>query len=458
MTTIGSMDPASYMSILDPTGALGQDAVRNFLGKTQTDPNLMNRTIERAQNNEVKLTAGSFERIKGKGPTQAAGSVTWAAPPSQQYSQARDKVGNFTAQPIEKAGKIHIVSEDGKKAMGLKPEEFKQWVDERMNCGNPRIAADTQKFLDANGIVKTASGSYMVPVQPNQAALQAAFPGNTMQNPVSSGVLGTLQNNSWLLPTMGFASGGIGGLVMGLIGAKALKSTANSMTSGGALAPGLLGAGGAGTVNYLGGSSFTGGLGTTATAMGLLTGGGDFAEGLAFQMKTQMRTMAEDAKMNSLISMCNNPGIPIEDLIAMFMAQMSDTYDIKLREKMEETARAEKIENDVAQMKRDGDYQAGLVKGNASMIGGMLSMVPGVGMLAGAGVAMAGQTAAAGMQAMTDAKIAMKEAALGKTKSSTILMQEIQILMNKWKQVTELLSNLSKTIHDMAMTPIRNLR
>ena len=85
-------------------------------------------------------------------------------------------------------------------------------------------------------------------------------------------------------------------------------------------------------------------------------------------------------------------------------------------------------------------------------------MIPGIGAMIGAGISMTGQAAASAISQQTDMKIAMKEAALGKTKSSTILMQEIQILMNKWKQVNELLSNLAKTMNDMAMTPIRNLR
>jgi hypothetical protein len=379
------------------------------------------------------------------GDEEGAGSVTWAAPPSQQYSQAAQKAGSGAAVPIEQAGKIHIVTEDGKTAMGLKPAEFTKWADERLNCGNPKIEAQTQKFLDANGIVKTTNGNYLVQMQPEQAAMQAAFPGNTTKNPVSSGILGTLQNSSWLLPTMGFATGGVGGLVMGLLGAKALKASAGAMTGDmGSLAPALLGAGGSGA-SYMGTIGGSASWGSAATVMGVMG-----LDGMAYNMKKQMASYAQEAKMDSLIAMTNNPGIPIEDLIAMFMAQMADTYDQKLRMKMEETARAEKREQERTREKEAGDFKAGMVSG----IGSALSMIPVVGTAA----AVAGQVAGNVIRQTTDAKIALKDALQGNTKSSTILMQEIQILMNKWKQMNELLSNLSKTLHDMAMTPIRNLR
>jgi hypothetical protein len=55
-------------------------------------------------------------------------------------------------------------------------------------------------------------------------------------------------------------------------------------------------------------------------------------------------------------------------------------------------------------------------------------------------------------------KLRIKDALNGNTKSSTILMQEVQMLMHKWKQMNEMLSNLMKAMHDMAMTPIRNMR
>ncbi|MEO0814971.1 MAG: hypothetical protein AAFY60_19080, partial [Myxococcota bacterium] len=46
----------------------------------------------------------------------------------------------------------------------------------------------------------------------------------------------------------------------------------------------------------------------------------------------------------------------------------------------------------------------------------------------------------------------------GETPSQTVLMQELQYLTHQWQQINELVSNMSKSLHDMAMTPIRNLR
>jgi len=38
------------------------------------------------------------------------------------------------------------------------------------------------------------------------------------------------------------------------------------------------------------------------------------------------------------------------------------------------------------------------------------------------------------------------------------LLQEVQILMQNWKMITDMSSNLSKTLHEMAMTAVRNIR
>ncbi|MBI5509371.1 MAG: hypothetical protein HY903_11520 [Deltaproteobacteria bacterium] len=465
MTMIGSLDSSALNQMdpafFDPSGMLGP-GMTNFFGKMQNDPNLLNRTIERSQNREIKLTTGSFERIKGTNAKgEVAGHVTWASPPSEKYSQAREQAGQFVAMPLEKAGKIHIVEEGGKegskaKALALEPKAFTKWVDERMNCGDPKIVGQTKKFLEANGIVKTDSGKYMVHLMPEAGAYNNLFPGMG-NNAVGSNVFSTLQNSSWVLPMLGIGAGAAGGYMMGgkggaavgalgtlpmmAVAALALKSTAG----GGALAPGLVGLGGAGAAGYLGNFGSAAGWGLGATAMGLAG-----MDGMAYNMKKQMRSYADQSKMDSLIAMCNNPGIPIEDLIAMFMAQMADTYENKLREKLEETARAEKRENE---REREKD-QGRMVSSSISALGSMAAIIPGVG----TGVAMAAQAGGMFYNQYTDAKIAAKDAAGGHTKSSTILMQEVQILMNTWKQVNELLSNLAKTMNDMAMTPIRNLR
>ncbi|MEO1172715.1 MAG: hypothetical protein AAFX94_11800, partial [Myxococcota bacterium] len=46
----------------------------------------------------------------------------------------------------------------------------------------------------------------------------------------------------------------------------------------------------------------------------------------------------------------------------------------------------------------------------------------------------------------------------GNLKSQAVLTAELQHMFQILKQLMELLSNMSKTMHDMAMVPIRNLR
>ena len=37
-------------------------------------------------------------------------------------------------------------------------------------------------------------------------------------------------------------------------------------------------------------------------------------------------------------------------------------------------------------------------------------------------------------------------------------MQEVQILVQNWKMITDMTSNLSKSLHEMAMTAVHNIR
>lgn len=55
---------------------------------------------------------------------------------------------------------------------------------------------------------------------------------------------------------------------------------------------------------------------------------------------------------------------------------------------------------------------------------------------------------------MADAEAAYREA----LNDPTITPDEQQLLIQQWKQQNELLSNIMKSMHDMAMTPIRNMR
>ncbi|MEE8408303.1 MAG: hypothetical protein V3T05_01735, partial [Myxococcota bacterium] len=229
--------------------------------------------------------------------------------------------------------------------------------------------------------------------------------------------------------------GGMGALG-GLGGMGALGGLGGMGALGGL---GGLGGGGSGIMGSLGG--FAG------SAMGGIGLGFAGLEGMAFNMKKQMRASAQAFGDQMLIGMINNPGIPIEDMIFMFMAHMGDKYEQKLRDKMEEAARAEKRSTEREREQDRVRFLGGIVSAAG---GGLLGLIPGV--------AMAAQGAGMAIQMAGQGRIMMKDALAGHTKSSTMLMQEVQMLTHKWKQINELMSNLLKTLHDMAMTPIRNMR
>ncbi|MEZ4271945.1 MAG: hypothetical protein R3C68_11105 [Myxococcota bacterium] len=191
-----------------------------------------------------------------------------------------------------------------------------------------------------------------------------------------------------------------------------------------------LGIGMASPINYvknIGGGAIYGVGATVAQLAGF--------EGAAFSMRSIQRSYVEDFKDASMISMINNRAIPIEDMIFLFMAYMNDKYETKLREKMEEAAIAEKKERWREREKREAD-----------LLSAPLGLIPGVGPIAQSVV-----------QAYTQEKIRIHDSLDGTTKSSTMLMSEVQVLLNKWKNLHEAMANLIKALHDMARVPIRHL-
>jgi hypothetical protein len=360
--------------------------------------------------NDVYQLGGTSTQAAQQGAVNLSGPST--AGPHANYSHNVAQTQGTYYVPLENVGKIKTT---GKEFTGAHLSK----------CLDKSTPERRARFMEKHGIVQTPEGKYMLPVQQSGSGFTAFAPGMS-NNPVGASTFDILQRTSWIAPVIGFVGGGLPGLIGGLVAGSALKSAAGAYSSSGnLLAPGL---GGGSYLGNIGGVGAYGGLATAAQAMGL--------EGMAFNMRKQMNAVAEDFKDDTLISMINNPGIPIEDLIFLFMAHMADKYDKRLREKMEETAQAEKRERD-RERKQD----------QARMLGGIASLVPGVGSLIGSAIQMG-----------VNEQIRVQDALNGSTKSSTILMQEVQILMQKWKQINEMLSNLSKSLHEMAMTPIRNLR
>ncbi|MEZ0310397.1 MAG: hypothetical protein ACAI38_01400 [Myxococcota bacterium] len=197
--------------------------------------------------------------------------------------------------------------------------------------------------------------------------------------------------------------------------------------------------------NALGGLGNIPGMGTMrgmGGGLGLLSMGSAMlgaTDGIQFQLRKQMRSVASNFGDYNMLSLINSPGISIESLIYYFMAYMSDKYEDKLREKMEEVVIQEQRERRM-QQRRDA----------AEMVGGILSIggiFNPVGMAAGMAVKQFGE--------MVNG---VEGALSGGSKSTTVLMQEVQILIQNWKMIMDMTSNVSKTLHEMAMTAVRNIR
>ncbi len=250
-----------------------------------------------------------------------------------------------------------------------------------------------------------------------------------------------------MMNRLGAGSGGaeLQNLIGQMGGGKGSKSDGVSFLTGATVVGGALsitnGTDMGNIAGFAGGAAIAG----FANTMGL--------EGLAFSAKKIMRGQLARYQDRSMSEMINNPGIPIEDLIFYFMAFMSEKYENKLREKMEEARIAETRERE-RELTKDTFRMAGGILSAGAMGAGTLAG----GLMGGMAAMQAGQTITMMADAAANRVNAVRDALNGNAKSSTILMSEVQILMQKWKQLTEMLSNMSKNLHDLAMAPIRNLR
>jgi hypothetical protein len=199
-----------------------------------------------------------------------------------------------------------------------------------------------------------------------------------------------------------------------------------------------------------------GALGTQAT---LASAAGQ--EGLAAKLRFQMHSIAQEQGDNQMIAMIQSGGMPIEDLIFYFMAHMCDDFEQKLKDKMEEQLQQKKVEDQNDRNTAQHAQTANLEKAGGNAVGGIVGTI--FGGLVGGGIGQAiggtvGQVAASGETNKAQQENETNSAINGNAKSSTVLASEVEMLTDKWKRMTEMMSNLMKTMHDMAMTPIRNLR
>ena len=431
---------------MDPSKMLNPMAMLNYLGMpgggnpTPAQLNQIKRTQARA--NDIYLVGKS---TKGKPKLEGqpkAGAKSHLDPPSKAYSQNAKKMENFMYRPLPKDGRVRFVDEEGNTIKAsMSSKDVTKMLDGWMK--NPKTEKKALAFADANGLEKKG-GEWMQKVPADQAA-GGFMPPGMAGNPMATAASSFTNRGQFFGPGMdmaGMAMGASVGAPLGTMAGAAFGPV--GMVGGGML--GMLG-GGLLMSKVMKGSGMGGGGFGGMAALGAV--GGMFGNpGIAFNMKKQVNSSMRQMQDSGMISMINNPGIPIEDLLFLFMAYMGDKYDKKLREKMEETALAERrAEQREMEMDR-ANMLGGMV---SSMGGGMLSFINPV---FGMGAQMAGGMITQGLKQQS----AMKDAAGGYTKSTTMLMNEVQLLMQKWKQINEMVSNLLKNLHDMNMTPIRNLR
>ncbi len=231
---------------------------------------------------------------------------------------------------------------------------------------------------------------------------------------------------------------------------KAFQSHMGWMPAAGAVTGASVGAlasasGGLSVFSALGGAVTGVGMGITGAmaSAGAVASASGLGDGLAQRAERIMHSYARSAELDTLRNMIGS-GISIEQLLMYFMAIMGNQMEEKLRDKMKEAAlNAQRIE--------DRQRRQEQVDGLTGMASGALGMLGPAGMAASQGLS---GLARLGVQKANQ----VDDAVNGRTKSDTIMMNEIQMIMQQWKQLMEMISNMSKSLHEMAMTPIRHLR
>jgi hypothetical protein len=255
-------------------------------------------------------------------------------------------------------------------------------------------------FTADNGEVKTASESAV-----KQALLATMLAGNPRAMRAASKLGFKWNEEEQDLETTSVPEDGE---AAGQLGSQALATPANVALAGyvARMRPSRAGATASAMTSSAGGST-AGRL--SGQGVNLSTGG---TSGSTVSSDTLLSSSSSQiASDDSLIAMIQSGNMPIEDLVAYFMIEMEGKYEDDLRDKMDEAALADEQERQSS---------------------------------ASSSTSSTGTTTSSSSSTTSE--------------SSTMLMQEVQVLTEKWKQMTELCSNLLKDLNDMAMTPIRNLR
>jgi hypothetical protein len=368
-------------------------------------------------------------------------------PPDQGAVQSKDGVengGNFIPLVnVEKFG-WEEMDENGKPVAGSATEqisgsEFSTRLQGMLDSKDPVLQNRAQAYVQEYGLVqgKDVNGNCVWGIlEPGQAQ---AVPASAANASCLNDIANACARSQWGIGAMGTGTG-IGGLVgMCTVAPAAFSASAGGGAGmmGGAALAGMMGGSGIGAVVH----------GVEAGVTGLLG-----LEGASFNARVLMKSHMRDSRDTQMITMINNPGIPIEDLIFYFMAFMAQKYDEKLREKMEEAAVSERLQNERERTTRHAEMRAGQL----TALGGIIGMAGGpAGAMSGLAI---GQFIGGNIRNAAEAWNNIQSGLNGNIKSSTMLMAEVQMLMQKWKQMNEMLSNLMKALHEMAMVPIRNIR
>ncbi len=159
-------------------------------------------------------------------------------------------------------------------------------------------------------------------------------------------------------------------------------------------------------------------------------------------LPTTVKTPSAGSGASDIQGILNDPGLSLEDKIALVLAKMAEKKEKEIMDKMKEWDKMSQ-------------------KGGKGGIGSFLS---GIGKLFGgvAGAFLGGPLGIAIGSSLGGSigKVlgGSQSAAAGGKKSEQRIQAEIQLLSNKLQRLMTMLSNIMKSFHDSSMAAIRNIR
>jgi len=149
-----------------------------------------------------------------------------------------------------------------------------------------------------------------------------------------------------------------------------------------------------------------------------------------------------------------DPNAPIEDRIAAFLFKQMEESDKALEDQMKKYEASGK-----STKKKSGGFFSSIKSAFKNVASSAFSLGGGVlgGVVGGPIGSKLGSAFGGGLFGGLFGN-KKKTSAEGKEHSRSVMNFKIQMLMNKRKQLHDLVSNVLKTMHDMSMTAVRNIR